>query len=329
MGNLLINEVPLMCLPSLAVKIGLNEAIFLQQLHYWVDRSKNVIDGRKWVYNTIEDWSKQFPFWSQKTLSRTISHIEKQGLVLSGNYNTKGYDRTKWYTIDYDALDRLEKEPSQNKNNDKKPDKNDKLDSVQSIRSNCPNEINQGLEGPQNNLSDSVQSIGTDCPNEVNQGLGCSKSTPNDLQAKNRLMRTDCPYPLGQNDQMHKDKMTSPIPIDYTEITTDIDDRSGTTGKLMIEYQKSIHKFKNQVEADNFIDLVNVYPPDDIFHAIRLARERGGKSVNYVAKILVSKRKDDKHGQYFSTASASNKGHYKKTESTPKDSNERLWDALP
>ena len=309
-----------MCLPSLATKIGLNEAIFLQQLHYWVDRSKNVIDGRKWVYNTIEDWSKQFPFWSQKTLSRTISHIEKQGLVLSGNYNTKGYDRTKWYTIDYDALDQLEKEPSQNKNNDN-------LDSVQSIRSNCPNEENQGLEGSQNNLSDSVQFIGTDCPNEVNQGLEGSKSTPNDLQAKNRLMRTDCPYPLGQNDQMHKDKMTSPIPIDYTEITTDIIYNKSTTGRLIDNYQSEIHRFKNQVEADNFIDLVNMYTQDEIEYAIKIAHDKGANNINYIAKILANKKeKGEKHGRYDS-----NRGNYKKPEfsSTKKDPNEALWDALP
>jgi len=34
MSNLLIQEVPLMVLPTLATKIGLNEAMFLQQLHY-------------------------------------------------------------------------------------------------------------------------------------------------------------------------------------------------------------------------------------------------------------------------------------------------------
>ena len=44
MSNLLLNEVPLMCQPSLATKIGLNEAIFIQQLHYWLNRSTNYID---------------------------------------------------------------------------------------------------------------------------------------------------------------------------------------------------------------------------------------------------------------------------------------------
>ena len=60
MSNLLIQEVPLMVLPTLATKIGLNEAMFLQQLHYWIDRSKHEMEGHRWIYNTIEDWCNPF-----------------------------------------------------------------------------------------------------------------------------------------------------------------------------------------------------------------------------------------------------------------------------
>ena len=61
--TLLISEPPLQVLPSLAKKIGLNEAIVLQQLHYWLDpkRNKNLHENLHWVYNTYEQWQKQFP----------------------------------------------------------------------------------------------------------------------------------------------------------------------------------------------------------------------------------------------------------------------------
>ena len=55
MSKLLINESPLQVQPSLAMAIGLNEAIFLQQLHYWIGTSRFVRDGKKWVYNTYSD----------------------------------------------------------------------------------------------------------------------------------------------------------------------------------------------------------------------------------------------------------------------------------
>ena len=44
MSNLLIHEEPLLVLPGLASRIGLNEAIFLQQIHYWLNRSEHFYD---------------------------------------------------------------------------------------------------------------------------------------------------------------------------------------------------------------------------------------------------------------------------------------------
>jgi len=251
MSKLLINEVPLMCLPSLAVKIGLNEALFIQQLHYWVDRSKNIIDGRQWVYNTMADWSKQFPFWSQKTLSRTISNLEKQKLVISGNYNQKGYDRTKWYTIDYLALERLEKEEPETENHEEsEPDvsgENAAAVSDQSIGTKCPHEENQGFVGTMGDAAVGDQSIGTKCPHEENQGL---TDTVGDAAVGDQSIGTNCPYeeiqgllgPLAENAQndrfigtscpnpsghfvpMESDNLSSPIPEnnnrEFSEKTT-------------------------------------------------------------------------------------------------------------
>ncbi len=109
-SRLLIAEPPLLVLPSLAVLVGLNEAIFLQQLHYWLLTSGKERDGRRWVYNTYEEWHQQLPFWSLATLRRIVNGLEGQvpPLVLSTTvYNQHRVDRTKWYTLDYVALDRL------------------------------------------------------------------------------------------------------------------------------------------------------------------------------------------------------------------------------
>lgn len=45
MSRLLINEQPLLVLPSLACEIGLNEALMLQQIHYWMNTSKKLLRG--------------------------------------------------------------------------------------------------------------------------------------------------------------------------------------------------------------------------------------------------------------------------------------------
>lgn len=109
MNKLLIEDYPLMVLPRLAQAIGLHEAIFLQQLHYWLNGSKKLeVDGHKWIYNTMKQWSEQFPYCSERTLARVISSLTKRGLLLTANYNRRGGDQTKWYTIDYEALNQLE-----------------------------------------------------------------------------------------------------------------------------------------------------------------------------------------------------------------------------
>ena len=66
MSDLLINEPPLQVLPSLACAVGLNEALILQQFHYWLQHSNNIKDGHKWIYNSYQEWHKQFPFWKSK-----------------------------------------------------------------------------------------------------------------------------------------------------------------------------------------------------------------------------------------------------------------------
>lgn len=113
MSRLLIYEEPLLVLPGLAVEIGLNEALFLQQVHYWIQKSKHEYDGKKWVYNTYDGWAEQFPFWSVRTLQRIVSSLEKKELLITGNYNKIAIDKTKWYTIDYQKLELVARPPRQ------------------------------------------------------------------------------------------------------------------------------------------------------------------------------------------------------------------------
>lgn len=91
-------------MPSLASKIGLNQAIVVQQLHYWLLKSRNEVDGRKWVYNTYEEWHEQFPFWSLRTIKGIFAKLQEQGIVLRRELNESNWDRTSWWSIDYEKL---------------------------------------------------------------------------------------------------------------------------------------------------------------------------------------------------------------------------------
>lgn len=114
MSKLLLDESPILVLPSLATKVGLNEAIFIQQLHYWLKDSSNLRDGFTWVYNTYEGWQEQFPFWSVSTLRRIVTKLEKANLIIIANYNKLKIDNTKWYRINYSLLESMSRPPVQN-----------------------------------------------------------------------------------------------------------------------------------------------------------------------------------------------------------------------
>jgi len=106
--RLLLDENPLILLPTLAAVLGVNEALILQQFNYWIQASKNDWKGFRWTYNSYTEWRKQFKFLSVPTIGRVIRNLEKKGLVVSEvGPNRKNFDRTKWYRIDYDKFDEL------------------------------------------------------------------------------------------------------------------------------------------------------------------------------------------------------------------------------
>jgi hypothetical protein len=104
MSNLLINEPPLVVLPSLAVKIGLGPAIVLQQIQYWSTRVKQSEDGYFWVYNTVEEWNKQFPFWHQNTIATHLKKLRDSGILIAEFKAESALNRTLFYRIDYTKL---------------------------------------------------------------------------------------------------------------------------------------------------------------------------------------------------------------------------------
>lgn len=112
--ELLINkDKVVMASVDLACVIGdCEEAIVLNQVSYWIERYKeinrNYRDGRFWVYNSYQKWhDDNFPFWHPSKIQRIFKSLENKGLLLSANLNSAGFDKTKWYTIDYEELQKM------------------------------------------------------------------------------------------------------------------------------------------------------------------------------------------------------------------------------
>lgn len=125
----------------LAKILGLNEAIVLQQINYWLEINKkknnNFHDGKYWTYNTIEDWQKQFPFWSKETVKRIFSKLRKMDILITANYNRMKLDRTLWYSIDYEELEKQLREagyPFDDNDDSNSEDSNNGLDNSEQMQ---------------------------------------------------------------------------------------------------------------------------------------------------------------------------------------------------
>lgn len=125
---------------EVALEAGINGAIMLNHLHYWVkknaDNGMNYYDGYFWTYNSIAAYKKQFPFWSEKTIYRILRELEVNGYVKTGNYNQSAYDRTKWYALTEKSLKLL-------KSTIGEEDKNSQDNATETTLTDCPNEITQ------------------------------------------------------------------------------------------------------------------------------------------------------------------------------------------
>lgn len=109
MSKLLINEYPLQALPSLAVAIGLNEAIMLQQVHYWLNHSQKRHNGQDWFYKSYEKWQEQdFPFWSIRTIQRVAKNLRDKDLLLVEKLAENSFDRKNFYSINRAELEKIE-----------------------------------------------------------------------------------------------------------------------------------------------------------------------------------------------------------------------------
>ena len=193
MSMYLFDDSPIVVNTTLANEIGLNEAIVLQQINYWIEINKivgkNYYDGKYWTYNSIKSWhEKNFKFLSVETVRRVFTKLEKSGFIITGNYNKDPRDKTKWYTINDKKLEELYFEVEDRK----KRLENEKLKE-------------NGFEATPNAFSQ----------NDQMENIKMTK-----------CIESKCINPFSQNDQMQLYEMNKPLPENTTEIKTENNNQS-------------------------------------------------------------------------------------------------------
>ena len=95
---------------DLAILIGVDQTMMLCQIDFWVQNhqdDEHCKEGRYWIYETYDDWVEQFPYWGKTKIREIIRKLKEKNLIITGNYNKMSGDNTKWYTVNYDLLDKI------------------------------------------------------------------------------------------------------------------------------------------------------------------------------------------------------------------------------
>lgn len=110
-----IEYTPLLISTAVSENIGMNEAIILARIGYWCSVNKDDYhykEGHYWMYNSISKWIddlKQFGM-RRSTIQSAIKTLEDNNLIITGSFNSKPYDRTKWYRVNEEEIVKLQED---------------------------------------------------------------------------------------------------------------------------------------------------------------------------------------------------------------------------
>lgn len=89
---------------DVASQFGLIPAIIYNHVHFWIKVNetgkRNFHDGRYWMFQSIPDMAKHFNYLSEKQIRDALKKLVTCGLLVKGNYNKHGYDKTAWYALE-------------------------------------------------------------------------------------------------------------------------------------------------------------------------------------------------------------------------------------
>ncbi|NQZ47764.1 MAG: hypothetical protein HRT63_09610 [Erythrobacter sp.] len=93
---------------DVAAMVGVPAATIAYNIAHWCE--KNAANGahfhedRHWTYNSVSAFKELFPYLSAKQIRTALNKLESAGLIVSGNFNKQGRDRTKWYSFVAEAV---------------------------------------------------------------------------------------------------------------------------------------------------------------------------------------------------------------------------------
>lgn len=99
MNDVFACEDPIYVSPTLVKMFRPEAAIFLEKFHCWLQESRMMADGQRWIQGCFDAWGKELPFLAPRTMRSIVKRLQKFGLLVVSRH-----DGAEWYTLDYTEL---------------------------------------------------------------------------------------------------------------------------------------------------------------------------------------------------------------------------------
>ena len=250
---------------DIATEYGIEEALLLGYVYHWVCRNQekgtNFHDGKYWTFDSRRALAKKFPYMSEHKIYRILSKLIKQGLILTGNFNKLGKDRTTWYTLSDKGLSLF----------------NGDFSIVQNEPTHCAELHNPLCE----NAQPIVQNCTSHCA-ELHNPL-CENAQPLPIQYTNSIL----PIQTTNRDNIKQTQNAKMV----NQKTEALDQHAGRVNKCVEYYQSAFHPFFNRTEANAVMQMGRDYTFEQFKAAADIAKNNGinhGGTWKYVAKVLAT-----------------------------------------
>jgi hypothetical protein len=88
---------------NLAAEYSVEEAILIYHFQRCIGFSAatntDYFDGRTWIRQTQNEIGSIFTYFTRYQISKILNRLVKNNVILKGNYNEAGNDRTTWYAF--------------------------------------------------------------------------------------------------------------------------------------------------------------------------------------------------------------------------------------
>lgn len=85
---------------KVAKDYGVNAALVFGYISHKIQSSKNIVEGKKWFYATIDQIAQAYPYLKRTAVYEALKVLTSDdGLLTTACHNKKSYDRTTWYAF--------------------------------------------------------------------------------------------------------------------------------------------------------------------------------------------------------------------------------------